>query len=259
VGQLSNSVTVTLTNPSGDLSLTDFTLAVTAGFQLVSNTCPSTLAAGQSCTTGVEFAPTSAGSVSGSLTAGSSVLATGVSVPLSGMGFSSSIASTGSSTQTVANGQTADYDLTITPLGGSQGTFTFQCSLLPPYASCTFSPASLSVPANSTGYEVVGIATGVSSSSAHLSRSPVWPVLPLVCGLVLLPFGWRRRRKILLLAALLLVLAGGVSSCTSSGGGSGGSGGQGGSSGTPAGTYSIPVSAAAAGVQHSVTLTLTVD
>jgi hypothetical protein len=259
VGQLSNSVTVTLTNPSGDLSLTDFTLAVTAGFQLVSNTCPSTLAAGQSCTTGVEFAPTSAGSVSGSLTAGSSVLATGVSVPLSGMGFSSSIASTGSSTQTVANGQTADYDLTITPLGGSQGTFTFQCSLLPPYASCTFSPASLSVPANSTGYEVVGIATGVSSSSAHLSRSPVWPVLPLVCGLALVPIALVRRRRAFLLIALLAVLAGGVTSCTSSSIVSGGATPASGSGITPAGSYPVLVTATSNGVSQSVTLTLTVD
>jgi len=58
------------------------------------------------------------------------------------------------------------------------------------------------------------------------------------------------------LAALLAILVGGVSSCASSGGGTGG---QGSSGGTPAGTYSIPVTAAASGVQHSVTLTLTVD
>lgn len=85
-------------------------------------------------------------------------------------------------------------------------------------------------------------------------------ILPLVCGLVLLPLGWKRRRKALLLAALLSILAGGVSSCTSSGGGTGGgSGGNGGSGGTPEGTYSIPVTAASNGIQHSVTLTLTVD
>jgi hypothetical protein len=52
---------------------------------------------------------------------------------------------------------------------------------------------------------------------------------------------------------------GGVSSCTSSGGGSGGSGGSSTSSSTPAGTYTIPVTAASNGVQHSLSVTLTVD
>ena len=61
-----------------------------------------------------------------------------------------------------------------------------------------------------------------------------------------------------LLAALLSILAGGVSSFTSSGGGSGGSG-SGGSGATPAGTYSISPSANSSGVEHSMTLTLTVD
>jgi uncharacterized membrane protein YgcG len=60
------------------------------------------------------------------------------------------------------------------------------------------------------------------------------------------------------------ILAGGIASCTSSGGGtSGGGGGSGGGSGgsgsTPSGTYSIPVNVTSMGVQHSVTVTLTVD
>src|ERR1035441_7686351 len=108
-----------------------------------------------------------------------------------------------------------------------------------------------------TGNVTVQIST--TAATARLIEPAVWRILPLACGLVLLPFGWRRRRKALLLVALLSILAGGVSSCTSSGGGTGGSGGEGGSGGTPAGTYSIPVTAVAAGVQHSVTLTLTVD
>jgi uncharacterized membrane protein YgcG len=146
--------------------------------------------------------------------------------------------------------------LAITPLNGSGGTFTFACGTLPANALCLFNPATETLN-GATGNVVVGIST--TAATGLLIDPAVWRILPLACGLVLLPFGWRRRRKALLLVALLSILVGGVSSCASSGGGSGGSGGQGGSGGTPAGTYSIPVTAASAGVQHSVTLTLTVD
>ena len=252
---IGSPTTVTVTNTGMSASLTSMALAVSAGFQIVNNTCPASLAPGQSCTAGIEFAPTSAGAQTGSLTVTSSAAAT-ASVPLSGMSLDFTLTVVGSSSQTVAAGQTASYTLAITPLNGSGGTFTFACGTLPANALCLFNPATETLN-GATGNVKVEIST--TKSTAQLEYPPAWRVLPLICGLVLLPFGWRRRRKILLLAALLLVLAGGVSSCTSSGGGSGGSGGQGGSSGTPAGTYSIPVSAAAAGVQHSVTLTLTVD
>jgi hypothetical protein len=270
VGLLSSPVTVTLTNPSATSSLASFAVAVTAGFKVVNNACPSTLAAGASCTVGVEFVPASAGTTSGSLTAGSQALATGATVPLTGMGFDFSLCFGSSitpcattSSQTIASGQTADYTLAITPLSGSSGSFTLVCGSLPSYSTCTFNPASESISANTTGKEQVEIATGQSTSSAHLLRPSAWPVLSLACGLMLVPFAFRRRSRALLLVVLLALLAGGVSSCTSSGIISGSSGGSGGRSTgvgvTPAGTYSIPVTVTSNGVQRQVTLTLTVD
>ncbi len=259
VGLVSSPVTVTLTNPIGNASLTGFTVAATAGFNVVNNTCASTLAAGASCTVGVEFAPTSAGPQSGSLTVSSGALPTGAFVPLSGMGFDFSIAPSGSSSQTIANGQTADYKLAIAPLLGSQGVFTFQCGLLPPYASCTFNPTSEGVPANLSGNLVVEIATGLSQTSARSSRPSVWPVLPLVCGLVLVPFGLRRRCKMLLLVALLAILVSGVSSCTTSGVIPAGNVPSTGPGMTSPGTFPVVVTATSNGVQHQVTLTLIVD
>jgi hypothetical protein len=258
VGATSAAVTVTLTNPAGDVSLANFTVAATAGFKVLNSTCPSTLAAGASCTVGVEFEPTSAGVLSGSLTIGNSVLAA-VSVPLSGMGFDFTVAPSGSSSATVASGQTASFALVITPLGGSHGTFTLLCGSLPSFSTCTFNPPGESIAANLTGTELVQIATGVSSS-ARLSRPSlpsVWPVLPLACGLVLLPLALWKRRRALLLVALAAIVASGVSSCTSSGGGL--TTPPPGSGFTPAGTYSIPVTVSSAGIQHQVTLTLTVD
>jgi hypothetical protein len=74
---------------------------------------------------------------------------------------------------------------------------------------------------------------------------------------VLLPFAFGRRRGMLLVVMLVLAV-GAVVSCSSasvSGGGGGGTT----TGNTPTGTYSIPVTVSADGVQHSVTLTLTVD
>jgi uncharacterized membrane protein YgcG len=184
---------------------------------------------------------------------------TGASVALSGMALDFTLTVSGSATQTISAGQTASYTLVITPLNSSQGTFAFQCGTLPTNAVCIFNPVTETLGPGVVGNVIVEISTGAVASV----RRPVpvgWRLLPLVCGLVLLPLGWRRRRKVLLLAALLSILAAGVSSCTGSGGGSGGSsGGSGGTGSTPAGTYSISASADSSGVEHSVLLTLTVD
>ena len=261
VGLTSAPVTVNLTNSDSVNSLGSFALAVTAGFRLVSTTCPSTLAAGASCTATVEFMPTTPGPQSGNLIVTSSALPTGEFVPLSGMGFDFAMTPSGSSSQTIANGQTADYKLVITPLLGSQGVFTFQCSGLPPYSACAFNPASEGIPANVSGNEVVEIVTGLTETTASAPRPHSWPVVPLACGLILAPFAFKRRRRALLLVALLAILAGGVTSCTSSnvilGGTAPGSGSGPGI--TAPGTFPVVVTATANGVQHQVTLTLTVD
>jgi hypothetical protein len=259
VGLLSSPVTVTLTNPVGATSLTNFALAATAGFRLVNNACASTLAAGASCTVGVEFAPASAGPQSGSLTVSSSALPTGDFVPLSGMGFDFAVAPSGEASQTIASGQTADFKLLITPLLGSQGVFTLQCGSLPPSTACTFNPTSEGIPANTIGNEVVEIATGLTQVSARNIRPAAWPVLPLACGLALVPMALRRRRRALMLVALLAILMGGVSSCTESSVGVPLPGPRTGPGISPAGSYSIPVTVSSNGVAHTITLTLTVD
>ena len=258
VGLLSTPLTVTLTNPDSVNSLSSFSVAVTAGFRLVSTTCTSTLAAGASCSAIVEFAPTTPGAQTGSLTVSSSALTTGAFVQLSGVGFDFYLAPSGSSSQTIANGQTADYKLAITPLLGSQGVFTFQCGGLPPYSACSFNPTSEGVPANTTGNVVVEIATGLATT-ARSAPAPAWPALPLVCGLILAPFTLGHRRKLFLLVVLLAIFIAGVSSCTSSSVISGGTVPGSGSGITSPGSFPVVVTATSNGVQHQVTLTLIVD
>jgi hypothetical protein len=269
-GMTSSAITVTITNPDPLASLRSLALVVSAGFKLVNNTCPSTLAALASCTVGVEFAPSSVGTQSGTLIVSDSLLTPGSTMTLSGTGFDFAVAPAGSSTQIVANGQTAYYTLSIcgaggcsssTPGLGSQGAFTFQCGSLPAYSACTFNPASEIVPAGTTVNVTVQIATGMTTASVHYAPPLSWPALPMACGLLLAPFALWRGRKALLLVALLAILMGGVSSCTSSGVFSGGTvpGSGSGSGNTAAGTYPVVVTATSNGVQRQVTLTLIVD
>jgi hypothetical protein len=196
----------------------------------------------------------------------SSTVTTGASVPLSALGFDFTVTVSGSSAQTVSSGQTASYTLVITPLSGSQGTFTYLCGTLPADAACTFNPTSETLNAVA-GNVIVQISTGSGTSgqlrapgagSPFGGRNLPLALLPLLCGVILLPPGWSRRQKALMLAALLAILAGGMSSCTSSGGGSGGGGGSGKGT-TPSGAYTITVTVSSNGIQHSVNLTLTVD
>lgn len=266
VGVASSQTAVTVTNQGTVDSLTNLALTASAGFQLVSNTCPATLAAQATCTVGVEFSPAGAGALTGSLTVASSAVSAGKVVALSGMGFDFTPAISGASSQTVASGQTAYYTLTINTLSGTQGTFTYaySCGTLPANALCVFNPATTTAIAGTSGSVTVEILTGKSSSAFLTGGSDKWGMLPLVAGL-LLPLALLRRlkewRKRLLLLALMAVAAGVISSCTSAGLVSSGSG-SGGSSkttATPAGTYTIPITVISSGVSHAVPVTLVVD
>jgi hypothetical protein len=263
VGQTSSASGVTITNSDSVTSLNSLALAVSPGFLLVSNTCPTTLPPLGNCTASVEFAPTSAGPQQGTLTVTSSALTTGSFLQLAGMGFGFSSAPQGTSSQTVVSGQPAYFPLTIQTINGSQGLFTLQCSSnsLPPNSTCIFNPSNvIAVSAGGQGNPTVEIATGQPATSAHRSHPEPWRLLPLWSGLILLPLGLCRRRRALLLVAVLAILSGGVSSCTAS------------SSSvvetpvstpgvTPSGTYSIIVNITSipASNPQQVTLKLTVD
>jgi Abnormal spindle-like microcephaly-assoc'd, ASPM-SPD-2-Hydin len=261
VGTVSSAQIVTVTN-SSTVTLTDLALSASSGFQVTSTTCAATLAPGANCTAAVAFAPATAGQQTGNLTIASSMLAVSAKVPLSGMGLDFSASVTGGSSQTVSSGQTARYTLALSPLNGSAGTFTFTCGTLPANAICTFNPTSEAVAANPTGSATVQIATGQATSAQLIlpaGGAVRWRILPMACGLLLLPLAWARRRRVLLLVVLALMFAG-VTSCAGAGGGSGGSTPPPSTSHvTPAGTYSVAVSVTASGVTHKVTVSLTVD
>jgi hypothetical protein len=258
-GTTSTPVTVTVTNLSTTDALTGLALNVPSGFQLVSNTCGATLAAQASCTAGMEFAPAAAGQQSGNLTVTSSTVSA-APVLLSGMGFDFAATLSGLASQTVTSGQTATFTLALSALNGSQGTVSLQCSSLPAHSQCVFNPSTLTVNGNTQGDVTVAISTGQATAASTRAPDGSWRALPLFACVLLLPLAGKRRRGLAIVALLAAGLCFGAVACTSSGGGGGGAPLGAATAGTtPAGNYSIQMAASSSGVQHAVTVTLTVD
>jgi len=280
VGQAAQPVLVTVTNPGTLSALTGVMLTVNAagttdGFALSGNTCGATLAAGASCTANVTFTPTGYGPLTGGLTISSNGV-NPVTLQLDGIGFDFQLALLGANSISVVQGQTANYTLALTTLGGPPGAsganFSFACGNLPANALCVFNPTQLPVPAtNITGNVALGISTGAPSAALlhrsnqlHGLHGTQWRGTALmIAALLLLPMSSRTRnlarRQFLLLAIVLAGFVMGVASCAGSGGatGSGGQSHLGG--GTPPGSYSVPISASANGVVHNAMVTLVVD
>jgi len=163
---------------------------------------------------------------------------------------------------TVSPGQTASYTITI---GSKFGAFTnpvsLACSGLPVLSSCAFSPANLT-PGSSSTTSTLTISTTAPSSVFPLIelRKPNAPIFVLWLVLLfaltsLAVFAGRSERKRCLAFAMCAVLICLVVPILSCGGGSSGPRNP----GTPAGTYSLTVTGISNQLQHSTTVTLTVQ
>jgi hypothetical protein len=276
VGQSAAPIAVTVTNLGGLTALTALTLSVNAagtasGFALTANTCLSTLAAAASCTVNVTFTPSAAGALTGALTISSVNGGKAVILALSGAGFDFKFAVVGSASATVIQGQSANYTLAVTPLGGSStSVYNFACANIPKNTQCLFNPAQL--PAQTTGVSgqvFLSIGTGGTATNARKHDDMRPETALMLCALFALPLALLRRRRSaenhnksrpekLFFWLLLIASAGSAIGCAGSGGG--GSGGQGHNGGdTPTGTYTLPVTATSDGVAHIVSITLVVD
>lgn len=118
-GQQSSTQTVTLTN-NGDLPLTSIGITIGAGFQQ-SNTCGTSLTGHASCAISVVFVPTSAGSVSGSLSVSDAIKTQ--TIALSGTALQPAVISVAPTQLTFATqpiGQAgAPLTLIVTNFGGA--------------------------------------------------------------------------------------------------------------------------------------------
>jgi hypothetical protein len=229
------------------------------------NNCGASLAAGASCIIKVSFSPISGGSRSGTLTLTDNV---GVqTVPLSGTGVDFALTSSPTS-QSVSAGQSANYSVTLAPQGGFNQTLNLTCSGAPSLATCTLTPNTVTL--NGTASTTVAVAVSTTAASLappHGRLTPpggtgpgkvfwLWALLWLASVLALA--GARKRRAACLLGVgLLLVVLWGA--C---GGGTQKTTPPPTSPGTPAGTYTVDVTATDASVStltQTIKLTLTVN
>ncbi|HEV2578044.1 MAG TPA: choice-of-anchor D domain-containing protein [Acidobacteriaceae bacterium] len=258
VGLSAPPQTLTLTN-NGGLPLHIANMVLSAGFTLASSSCDATLSPAASCNLIIVFSPTTAGAIAGTLTLTDDAPSGTQTTNVTGTGVDFSLASNGATSVTVVSGATATYPLLLTSLNGLSGSVALACSGAPANSICTVNPAT----ANLGGTSTLSVTVQTGQTTAEL-RQPRSPFAPRNSGPVLaffalpLAFALRRRQLPRLLLAAIAVIA--LTSLTGCGSERliPNQGGPGGSS-TPTGSYNLTVSASAAGLTHSVNLTLTVQ
>jgi len=167
-----------------------------------------------------------------------------------------------SAPETVTAGQTASYNLDVRPLGNGStfpASVTLLCSGLPALSTCSFTPGSVGSGSGDTNVVVNVRTTAAIPASAQVIGGSL--KYALAVSLVLLGFGGMKRAprgKLLGVLFVVLMVVGLENGC---GGGSSGGGGGGGAGqpGTPAGNYTIVVTATSGSLSHSVQVNLTVN
>ncbi|HEY6272227.1 MAG TPA: choice-of-anchor D domain-containing protein [Terriglobales bacterium] len=278
VGTTSMASSVTLTN-NGNATLT---ISATAGpsitgaqagdFKIQSSgttcTAGATVAPGKNCAIAVTFTPSAHGLRSGSLNVTDNALGGNTqAVPLSGTGKDYSVSAAPAS-DSVSPGTSANYTVTLTPLGGFDESVQVACA--EPAAltesTCTASPASTTLNGSSAATVAITVTTTAPSlvplarriappagrSDKPLTTPAVW--LAVLGLLGVLSLAKRRRPWTLLAVAVLFVIV--WASC---GGGGGSTGGGSSNPGTPAGTYSLTLSATGGNQTHTAMVSLTVQ
>jgi len=199
VGTSSANQVVTLSN-TGNANLTIGSIQATGDFGAANN-CPASLAAGSACTINVSFAPTAAGTRSGSVSINDSATGSPQTVALTGTGvttsgiavlspssltFASQVVATTSSSQAITLSNTGNGILIINSIQAA-GDFgaTYNCPSVAAGSSCTinvtFTPTavgtrigsiSISDSASGSPQSVALTGTGISTSAiATLSPS----------------------------------------------------------------------------------------
>jgi hypothetical protein len=262
VGLTALAQTLTLTN-NGGLPLTISNVAVSPSFAIALNSCTTTLAVNAACSLTIVFAPTAAGPVAGTLTFTDNAASGVQTTTLSGTGIDFALTTTGVSSATIAgSGASVTYSLQLSSLNGLSGNVALSCTGAPANSTCTAVPGVASL--GTTMPIAVTVETATTTIAALAPPGGPFRAASAAKALLLallLPVAFFHRRRYPRLTRLLTLICalGVMSSCGASRaipdtGTTGGGGTP-----TPAGTYPLTVSASAAGLTHSVTLTLVVQ
>ena len=263
VGTTSTAQTVTLSN-TGTAALTLSGITLTGGdasSYAETNTCGASVAAGSNCTISVTFTPTATGTLTASISVADNASGSPQAVALSGTGaaapdFSLSASPT---TLSMSPGATGTSTLTVTPSNGFSQQVSFACSGLPELASCSFSPTTVT-PDGSAATTSVTISTTASTTSRNdvppMGTQPVRFAASFAGLVFLASLGAIRKRRPLLLTVLgAMVLLGALQGC--------GGGSKKTIPGTPAGNYTVTVTATSgtgsSALSQTATIALTVQ
>jgi hypothetical protein len=260
VGTASSTQAIKLAN-SGTAALQISNITVSGDFSQTNN-CGSTVNVGASCAITVTFKPTQGGARSGAVTIAE---ATGTNqVALAGTGMDFTLTTT-PNLGTYTAGQSAKFNVTMNALGGFSQPASLSCTGAPANSTCTLSSPSVTP----------GSAATITIATA--GKSMLWPALPSLPNRLLLQMLsalaffalalWsvakpQRRLKLAFSALAIVMLT--TSGCASVAGVNGASGSNTtspppSSDVTPAGTYTITVTATSGTLTHTVTYTLTVQ
>ncbi|HKW61082.1 MAG TPA: choice-of-anchor D domain-containing protein [Candidatus Acidoferrum sp.] len=207
-GASSAPQTLTAVN-SGNAPLQVSSMSVTgssASEFSVSSTCTAPLAPASSCTISLVFSPTASGQGSASLTISDDAPNSPQTILLNATAnpaFSITAASGSSTSASVSAGQSAQYQLQLTPGSGFAGTVSLSCSGAPLGALCQV-PASVSLASGAATVNVTVTTSGPAQlpPSAPLrippfSRVPLLAPILLALLFVLLAFLGRNRQELL--------------------------------------------------------------
>ena len=261
VGVAGAGQTLTLTN-NGGVSLQLSTITTTGDFGIVAgtNTCFTTtaLAVNANCTLQIAFLPTAAGQRTGQLSITSN--APTQTAQLSGTGVDFSLVTNGASSVTISNGGSAAFPLLLRPSVTTSDPVKYACTGAPANARCTITSQYSDLSA--IGTVTVTVLTGTTALTRSGMVTAIGALLP---AFLFMPWIKRRARRSALCAVLLLAMTMFFNGCGSGrklpepgDGTTTGTGGGTTTPTTPTGTYTITASATAAGVTHSVPLTLIV-
>jgi hypothetical protein len=267
VGVASTPQSIIATN-NGTVPLTFSSIVASGDFSESDNCTKAPLQPTTNCVINVTYTPTTAGSSVAALTLTDSALGSPQVVLLTGTGFGQQSDFTFSATPTSAAipaGKSAQFNLTISPIGGFAQPVTLSCSGLPKGASCSATANPVTPSGSTTTAVTVIVNTAVRTlvpSSRPMKIEPPRAMqianssrLALLIALLLATafFSLRGRRNpaaVALVVATVVILL----SVACNGGGQAGA-----PAGTPAGTYQIGITGTSGALSHTATVTLQVN